>query len=101
MEQYDVKILPAAQDDLREIVDHLNRLPSQAALQHYDMFVEKIAGLAFMPERCPMARDAQLRIRGYRFLPVKNYIVFFVIAEKIVQIRRILYGKRQYETLLR
>ena len=100
MERYNVKILPAAQRDMGDIVEHLNKLSPQAALRYYDLLADKIMSLSEMPERCPLARDTQLSLRGYRFLVVEKYLVFFVILGQIVQIRRIVYGKRQYEKLL-
>jgi plasmid stabilization system protein ParE len=30
----------------------------------------------------------------YRLLPVKNYVVFYVVKEQVVEIHRILYGKK-------
>jgi hypothetical protein len=53
-----------------------------------------------MPERCPLAKDIQLRLRGYRTLLINNYIVFFVISGKTVEIRRILYARLQYENFV-
>ena len=100
MERYSVKIFPAAQNDMREIVDYLNTLSPDAAVKYYDLFIEKIETLATMPERCPLLKDIQLRLRGYRMLLVKNYIVFYVINEKTVEIRRVLYARRYYEGLL-
>ena len=100
MEQYEVKIFPTAQNDLRDIVDYLNTLSPDAALKYYDLIVEQIGTLQMMPMRCALARDTQLRLRGYRLLPVKNYIVFFVVSGNTVEIRRILYSKRQYQDLL-
>ena len=100
MEHYEVKIFPTAQNDLRDIIDYLNRLSPDAALKYYDLIVEKIGTLQTMPTRCTLARDTQLRLRGYRLLHVKNYIVFFVVNEKTVEIRRILFSKRQYQDLL-
>jgi plasmid stabilization system protein ParE len=100
MEPYSVKIFPTAQYDLRDIVDHINTLSSDAAIRYYDLIIENMATLTTMPERCPMAKDAQLRLRGYRTLLVKNYIVFYVINGRTVEIRRILYARRQYEGLL-
>ncbi|WP_082686958.1 type II toxin-antitoxin system RelE/ParE family toxin [Bacillus sp. FJAT-27445] len=29
----------------------------------------------------------------YRLLPVKNYIVFYVVKQQVVEIHRVLYGK--------
>ncbi len=100
MELYNVIIFPAAQNDLREIVDYLNTLSAEAAIQYYDSIVEKVGTLTTMPEPCPLAKDTQLRLRGYRTLLVKNYIVFYTINGKTVEIRRILYARRQYEGLL-
>jgi toxin ParE1/3/4 len=100
MGRYKVKIFPAAQNDLQEIVDYLNMLSPQAALDYYDLIVESIGSLAELPERCPLAKDIQLRLRRYRTLLVKNYIIFYVVNEKTVEIHRILYAKRQYEPLL-
>lgn len=100
MEKYKIKIFPSAQKDLREIVDYINTLSPQAAIKYYDLIVEKIGSIADMPERCLLAKDTQLRLRGYRTLHVKNYIVFYVVKSNIIEICRILYARRQYENLL-
>jgi len=100
MEQYNVKIFPTAQSDLKDIVDYLNTLSPKTAVEYYDLIIEKVGTLQTLPERCAPARDTQLRLRGYRLLHVKNYIVFFVVNQNTVEVRRILYAKRQYEELL-
>lgn len=100
MEEYNVTIFPSAQSDLKGIVDYLNTLSPDAALRYYDLIVEKIRTLQKLPERCAPARDIQLRLREYRLLYVEKYIVFFTINADTVEIRRILYAKRQYEELL-
>jgi len=100
MEQYNVEIFPTAQNDLKSIVDYLNTVSPDTALRYYDLIVEKVKSLQTMPERCALARDTQLRLRGYRLLHVESYIVFYVVNGNTVEIRRILYVKRQYEELL-
>ena len=100
MAQYSVKIFPTAQNDLLDIVDYLNTLSPDAAIRYYDLIIEKAGTLSTMPKRYPLAKDTQLRLRGYRTLLVNNYIVFYVINEKTVEIRRILYARRQYDGLL-
>lgn len=100
MGQYKIKILPTAQEDMAELVDYLNTLSPDAALRYYDLLTEKIMTLSAMPERCPLARDTQLRLRGYRVLIVEKYLIFYVILGDTVQIRRIIYARRQYETLI-
>jgi len=100
MEKYKINIFPAAQSDLNDIVDYLNTLSPGSAIRYYDLIIEKVGTLTIMPERCPLAKDIQLRLRGYRVLLVKNYFVFFVVNGKVVEIRRVLYARRQYEGLL-
>ncbi len=100
MGKYKVKIYSHAKMDLKEIISYLNTLSPQSALQYYDTLIDKIGSLTNMPERCPFVRDVALKARGYRYLIVENYLVFFVIKADTVQIRRILFSKRNYEWLL-
>jgi len=44
----------------------------------------------------PLVKDERLSEKGYRIIPVDNYIVFYVVTKKNVQVRRIIYGKRNY-----
>ena len=53
-----------------------------------------------MPERCPKPKDLALAAKGYRYLIVKNYLVFYVIVGDTVQIHRILHARRDYRSLL-
>ena len=100
MKNYKIKIFPRAKQDMEEVIDYLNTLSPDVALKYYDLLVEEIAGLSQMPERCPRPKDLALAARGYRYLIVKNYLVFYVIAGDTVQIRRILYARRNYKGLL-
>ena len=100
MGKYKVVIFPTAKQDLSDIVDYLNTLASEAALKYYDDITEQIASLSDLPERCPRPKDLALAVKGYRYLIVRNYLVFYVVAGDTVQIRRILYGRRDYKRLL-
>lgn len=100
MARYKVTIYPAAKQDLLDIIDYLNTLSPEAALRYYDLLTGQIASLERMPERCPKPKDLALAAKGYRCLIVKDYLVFYVIVGNTVQVRRILYGRRDYRTLL-
>ena len=100
METYKMKIFPTAKQDLEEVIGYLNTLSPDAASKYYDLLVEEIASLSKMPERCPKPKDLALAVKGYRYLIVKNYLVFYVIIGDTVQIRRILYARRDYSALL-
>jgi len=97
MENYDVKISPAAQRDFLVVTEHLNALPPEEAMPAYDRILNETESLSKSPATCNFAKDMQLRLRGYRVLPVGDYLFFFVICGNIVDIRRILYAKRRYE----
>ena len=100
METYKIKIFPTAKQDMEDVIAYLNTLSPDAALRYYDLLVEEIASLAKMPERCPRPKDLALAAKGYRYLLVKNYLVFYVVVGDTVQIRRILYARRNYQALL-
>ena len=100
MEAYKIKILPSAKRDLQEIVDYLNTLSKDAALECYDLIVSEIASLSTMPERHPHPRDLPLAAKGYRYMSVKNYLVFYMVSGDTVQIHRIVYARRDYSRLL-
>ena len=100
METYKIKIFPTAKQDLEEVIGYLNTLSPDATSKYYDLLVEEIASLSKMPERCPKPKDLALAAKGYRYLIVKNYLVFYVIIGDTVQIRRILYARRDYRALL-
>lgn len=100
MEEYSVMILPSAQFDILDIMDHLNSLLPEEAVSYYDMLVGQLGTLSKTPEIYPLAKDTQLRLRGYRTLPANDYIAFFVIRDRSVELRRILYSRRQYDWLL-
>ena len=93
-------IFPAAQRDLEQAIDYLNTLSPQAAIRYYDLLVCEIAGLSKMPERCPRPKDLALAAKGYRYLIVKNYLVFYVVTGDTVQVRRTLYARRGHRALL-
>lgn len=100
MEHYNVRIFPTAKQDLLNLIEYLNTLSSETAQKYYDLLIAEIASLSELPERCPHPKDLALKAKGYRYLLVKNYLVFYVVSGKTVQIRRILYARRDYRPLL-
>lgn len=99
-QNYSVQIYPAAKQDLLNVIESLNTLSVQAALRYYDLLMEKIASLSDMPNRCPRPRDLVLAAKGYRYLIVEEYLVFFMVKENVVQVHRILFGRSDYQSIL-
>lgn len=100
MGKYKLRIFPSAKQDLHDIIDYVNGLSPDAALKLYDEIVKRIGSLSQIPMRCPLMKSPVLRAKGYRVMIVHNYLVFYAVKGKLVEIRRILYGHRQYEFLL-
>ena len=100
METYNVLLFPTAEQDLSDVVDYLNTLSPEIALRYYDLLIDEIASLSQMPERCPKPRNLALAAKGYRYLIVKDYLVFYVISGNTVEVRRIVYGRRDYQSFL-
>jgi len=96
MQEYEVKIIPAAQHDALSITGHLSTLEHDEASNYYDELIQRVSILKTLPYSCPTARDAQLRYRGYRTLVVSDFVFFFVINGNTVEIRRIIQSKRHY-----
>jgi len=99
MEEYNVVLFPAAQSDILSIVEHLNALPPEEAELYFEKFIKKTEILKNTPSACSLTKDSQLRLRAYRTLAVEDYLLFFVLTARTVEIRRVLYSKRQYDRL--
>ena len=97
---YDVRYLPAAEQDLLDILDYIGRDNPDAARDFVDRVDRAIGRLAFFPRCGPQPRDARLRRLGYRMLVVDDYLVFYVLIRRTVQVRRVIHGARRYEFLL-
>ena len=102
MQEYNIVFSETADNDLDDIVEYLSNFSPNIARRYYDEIMIKSLSLSMMPQRCPFVRDEALRDKGYRWLPVRNYTLFFVIDEinSVVDIRAILYSGREYTALL-
>src|SRR5690625_2500331 len=90
---YKLKYLPLALKDLRETTDYIaNTLKSpKAALDTLD---ESILRIKQVPYSCKLYQPNKDLETEYRLLPIKNYAVFYVVKEQVVEIHRIIYVKR-------
>jgi plasmid stabilization system protein ParE len=104
MEKYKVNVSEYAENDIYDIVRYItSQLAAPiAAMDMMDLLEAAMAGLSVMPERFPLIDDERLSQMGYRTRIVKKYIVFFIINEKdkVVDVERILYGRRDWRQLI-
>jgi len=104
MAKYRVDISEPAESDLRDIVRYIASQLSApiSALNMMELLEEAMTSLSDLPQRCPLVADERLSQLGYRKLNVKKYVVFFSIDEKnkVVDVERILYGRRDWLRIL-
>lgn len=97
--KYKLSILPLFEDDLNEILDYiLYHLKNPIAAEHLVEEVEKA-----IQDRLPFAESfaryyskKERRYPYYR-IPVKNFSIFYVVIGDTMEVRRILYSKRDFK----
>jgi plasmid stabilization system protein ParE len=101
---YSVRETESAGQDLDGILEYMaGKLGNvSAAAAFADELDDKYAKLADNPYMYEEAMDAGLKRRGYRRIPVKNYVILYLVdeARREVIIARIFYGKQDYIKLI-
>ena len=97
---YTIEYLPIAQQDLEEIFIYIQKDNINAAASFIDEIDQKISNLTQLPYLGVIPKDERLEKLGYRVLIIKQYLVFYVVKDLIIEIRRILHGSRQYDFFL-
>ncbi|HOR85469.1 MAG TPA: type II toxin-antitoxin system RelE/ParE family toxin [Bacillota bacterium] len=97
---YKIEYLPSSAKDLTEIVDYIKIDNPQSAMNFVEKVDESISSLERFPFLGVVPKDIRLQNLGYRMLIIENYLVFYVVLDDIVEIRRITSGKRKYDFLL-
>ena len=98
----EVVISPLARADMREIADYIGgELHNpDAALRLIRRFREAVSQLGSFPEMgSPLLAVGKQHV-PYRYLVCGNYLVFYHLATGSVLVDRVLYGRRDYLTIL-
>lgn len=100
---YKLKYLPLARKDLREITAYItDKLKApKAAMDLVDSLDNSICRLQQFPYSCKVYQPIEAIEAEYRILPVKNYLVFYVVTVHEVEIHRIVYAKMDLKNLIR
>lgn len=97
--KYEIEYLPSAQKDIIDIIEYIKLDNPSATLNFVDKLDESISQLADFPLIGIAPKDSRLQLLNYRMLIVDNYLVFYVLKDRTVEIRRIIHGKRKYDFL--
>ena len=101
---YNVIMLPAAEEDCREILRYLDRrFESPQAIRTVNQRLrDALENLSETPRMYAFSTDEVLRQRGYRKFLIGNYVALFQINEpkQVVEIYRIFHGSQNYAKYL-
>ena len=101
---YQIGLTNQAKNDLDEIYSYIayTLLSPIVAANMYHSIIDSIRSLDSMPLRNALMDDEPWKFRGLRRYFVKNYTIFYQVAETdpIVRIIRIMYSGRNIQNLL-
>ena len=100
MGKHRIEYLPIAISDLDDLFVFVADNSQKAAMELIDRIDTSIAGLESFPEMGLLARPPRFARKGYRVLIIDDFLVFYVVLDAVVEIRRILSGKRNYANLV-
>ena len=103
--EYSVKLTPHAIVQIQETIAYISKvlLVPETARAWSDYLQKEIAGLSTMPERFSAVDEEPWRSRGYRKMPVKNFIVYYYADDetKTVWVTAVVYGRRDQLNVLK
>ena len=100
--EYTLRFLPLFEDDLNEIVDYIafelqNPVAADALV---DEVQQAIADRLPFAESFEPFRSSRNRKHPYYRISVKNYTIFYVVIGNTMEVRRILYSRRDWMNLM-
>ncbi|HHX19371.1 MAG TPA: type II toxin-antitoxin system RelE/ParE family toxin [Clostridiaceae bacterium] len=102
MKKYKLRFLPLFEEDLNRIVDYISlQLENpMAAYSLVDDIHEAIKKRLPFAESFEIYPSKKKRSLHYHRIYVKNYIIFYVVDGDVMEVRRILYGRRDWKNQL-
>ncbi len=102
--EWNVLVTETAYQDLREAAAYMRDtlLSTKAAKTFIDVFEEAVGDLSTFPEGRPLVSDFDLAKRGYRWIPVGKFMLFYTTDRDAhtVVVERLLYGPRDWAKML-
>lgn len=100
---YKLTFLPLFEDDLLEITNYItNTLQNPSAAHRLVDDVElAIIKRLEMPLSYAPYQSSKLRKHPYYRINVRNFSVFYVVIDDTMEVRRLLYSKRNIDELLK
>lgn len=104
MTEYKIVIEETAENDLVGILSYISDTLHEPGIAKkiYGLIKQEILTLNKMPFRYAVVNEEPYSSIGVRRIPVENYTAFYIVDEdeKTVHIFRILYNRREWQSLL-
>lgn len=97
---FSVRLLSIAEEDFTEIISFIASDNVKAAGNLANKIEKNLELLSDNPLLGKTPSDSDLKLLGYRYLIIENYLIFYTIEKRTILIHRILHGARNYKTLL-
>lgn len=93
---YKLRYLPLFEEDLTNIVEYIawNLHNPLAAEEFLDDVQKAIRDRLTSSNSFEKFHSAKERLHPYYRIYVKNYVIYYVVIENVMEVRRIIYGKR-------
>ena len=100
--KYNIKYLPSFYRDLDAITDYIKyELQNEVAANRLVDEIENAIIKRFQnPESFEKFQTRRKRLNVYYRIYVKNYTIFYVVKDSTMEVRRIIYSKRNFEKLI-
>ncbi len=100
--EYTLEILPAALNDMSEIISYFALNSQKGALRIHDKMIGAVERIERHPYSGVTVPDKKLAGMGFRMVALENYLMFYKVFEEEhrVIVYRFINGKRNYPTLL-
>lgn len=100
--EYSLRYLPLFWDDLNQAVSYIaNVLHSPEAAERLLDETESLILLhALNPTLAPVYKSSHERNLPYYWFGVGNYMVFYVVIDDVMEVRRFLYGSRDLTRMI-
>lgn len=101
MPTYKLRYLPTFERELKEAIDYIKQdlQNPEAAINLLEEIEKAIHRRLFMPAAYKPVRLLYDPQHPYYKIHVKNYVVYYVVIDDAVEIRRLLHSKRNVEII--
>ena len=101
--KYNLSFLPIFQEDLYEVTDYITNTLKNPGAAHrlLDDIEFAISKRLEIPLSFPKYQSSKLRKQVYYRINVRNFSIFYVVIGNTMEVRRLLYAKKNIDELLR